>query len=133
MSKAASFLDAILADPDDDAVRLIYADWLEEQGDDAGVPAAQEYAECIRLQIELSRIQPGDKKPAKKERRERSFLRKYARKWFLPPRGWKIGEHVKVRRGFPFSVMQAAPLLVRHTEDLFARWPITHLEPEDLD
>jgi uncharacterized protein (TIGR02996 family) len=27
-----AFLDAIIADPDDDAVRLIYADWLEEHG-----------------------------------------------------------------------------------------------------
>jgi uncharacterized protein (TIGR02996 family) len=27
------FLQALLADPDDDATRLVYADWLEERGD----------------------------------------------------------------------------------------------------
>lgn len=29
-----NLLQAILADPGDDALRLVYADWLEEQGDD---------------------------------------------------------------------------------------------------
>jgi uncharacterized protein (TIGR02996 family) len=33
MSDEAAFLSAILANPDDDAPRLIYADWLEERGD----------------------------------------------------------------------------------------------------
>ena len=41
-----SFLDAILADPADDTVRLVYADWLEEHG-------RPERAEFIRLQVKL--------------------------------------------------------------------------------
>jgi uncharacterized protein (TIGR02996 family) len=40
------FIDAILAEPDDDTPRLIYADWLEERGDPR--------AEFIRLQVELA-------------------------------------------------------------------------------
>ena len=31
-----AFLAAILATPDDDSPRLIYADWLEERGDPRG-------------------------------------------------------------------------------------------------
>ncbi len=42
------FLAAILADPADDTARLVYADWLQEQG---GRP---ERAEFIRLQIEIA-------------------------------------------------------------------------------
>jgi uncharacterized protein (TIGR02996 family) len=46
--------DAFLADicqhPDDDAVRLIYADWLDEHGE-------PERAEFIRLQIERARLE----------------------------------------------------------------------------
>ncbi|MBY0230983.1 MAG: TIGR02996 domain-containing protein, partial [Gemmataceae bacterium] len=38
-----AFLEAILADPHDDAHRLVYADWLEENGDEAR-------ARFIRLQ-----------------------------------------------------------------------------------
>jgi uncharacterized protein (TIGR02996 family) len=33
MTDDASFIEAIQKDPDDDANRLIYADWLEERGD----------------------------------------------------------------------------------------------------
>jgi uncharacterized protein (TIGR02996 family) len=43
-----AFLLAILASPDDDAPRLIYADWLDENGD-------PDRAEFIRLQMRLHR------------------------------------------------------------------------------
>ena len=33
MTNEANFLAAIRENPDDDAVRLIFADWLEDQGD----------------------------------------------------------------------------------------------------
>jgi uncharacterized protein (TIGR02996 family) len=49
------FIDAILAEPDDDAPRLIYADWLEERGDPR--------AEFIRVQVELAAMaQPIERK-----------------------------------------------------------------------
>jgi uncharacterized protein (TIGR02996 family) len=38
MSDEAAFLNAILANPEDDAPRLVYADWLEERGDPATEP-----------------------------------------------------------------------------------------------
>ena len=41
-------LQAILDEPEDDAPRLIYADWLEDNGE-------ADRAEFIRLQIELAR------------------------------------------------------------------------------
>lgn len=41
-----TFLDAIIAEPEDDALRLIYADWLTDHGE-------PERAELIRVQIEL--------------------------------------------------------------------------------
>jgi uncharacterized protein (TIGR02996 family) len=43
-----SFLEAILAEPKDDATLLVYADWLEEQGD--GVSAAK--CEFLRLTVQ---------------------------------------------------------------------------------
>jgi uncharacterized protein (TIGR02996 family) len=43
------FLKAIRAAPDDDAVRLVYADWLDENGD-------EEHAELIRVQCRLPRL-----------------------------------------------------------------------------
>jgi len=53
MSDRDAFLAAIAAAPEDDAPRLVYADWLEENGD-------PEHAEFIRVQceIELLRRRP---------------------------------------------------------------------------
>src|SRR5215217_5840813 len=48
MSDAAALLAAIRAAPDDDAPRLVYADWLDEHGQ-------PERAEFIRLQCERAR------------------------------------------------------------------------------
>ena len=48
-NKAKSFLEDILAHPDDDTPRLIFADWLDEQGDSAR-------AEFIRVQIERASL-----------------------------------------------------------------------------
>lgn len=52
MASEQAFLEAIIADPDDDAVRLIFADWLEEQSD----PVKNARGEFIRVQIELSQM-----------------------------------------------------------------------------
>lgn len=48
MNDRQAFLDQVLAHPDDDVPRLIYADYLEEVGDPRG--------EFIRLQCELAEI-----------------------------------------------------------------------------
>jgi uncharacterized protein (TIGR02996 family) len=44
------FIDAILAEPDDDVPRLIYADFLEERGNPR--------SDFIRLQVELATLAP---------------------------------------------------------------------------
>jgi uncharacterized protein (TIGR02996 family) len=46
-----AFLEAILERPDDDAPRLIFADWLEDNGD-------PDRAEFIRVRIEVARRPP---------------------------------------------------------------------------
>jgi len=54
MREDFSFLRAIVDQPDDEALRLIYADWLEDRGDPR--------AEFLRLEVELHRLGKGDKK-----------------------------------------------------------------------
>ncbi len=65
MSEADAFLDAIFAAPDDDLPRLVYADWLEERGQQA-------YAEFIRLCCRLaSEVLPaGERTRLRKHRHE---------------------------------------------------------------
>src|SRR6202011_4453577 len=48
MTQEQALLLAILDAPEDDAPRLIYADWLEERGEPRG--------EFIRIQCELARL-----------------------------------------------------------------------------
>lgn len=48
----AALYRAILADPDDDTPRLVYADWLQEEGDD-------DRAEFIRVQCRIADINAG--------------------------------------------------------------------------
>lgn len=50
MTSHADFLKVILENPDEDSPRLIYADYLEEQGDS--------WAEFIRVQIEIANWEP---------------------------------------------------------------------------
>ncbi|MCI0457354.1 MAG: TIGR02996 domain-containing protein [Gemmataceae bacterium] len=62
------FLRAILAQPSDDAPRLVYADWLEEQGD----PVSTAKAEFLRVTVQLASAtgKKGRKKAWKKRLQE---------------------------------------------------------------
>src|SRR4051794_41783914 len=49
-------LSTIIADPDDDRPRLVYADWLQEHGQ-------LDRARLIRVQIELAHLPDNDDEP----------------------------------------------------------------------
>jgi len=53
MTPEHAFLEAIKEEPDDDGLRLIFADWLEENGQ-------PHRAEFIRTQVALARMDAGD-------------------------------------------------------------------------
>ena len=60
--------------PDDDTPRLIYADWLEDHGDEA-------QAEFIRVQIRRSRLPLEDPEQPVLARREAQLLARYEARW----------------------------------------------------
>src|SRR3954470_3857617 len=74
MNDDRPFLDAIREAPDDDAVRLVYSDWLEDRGDAAR-------AEFIRAQVELARGVADEARRDLLRRRERELLLANERKW----------------------------------------------------
>lgn len=78
-SDEAGFLQAILDSPDDDGIRLIYADWLEERGDPRG--------EFIRLQCHLARLATNDQSWAELANKEAALLAHHEPSWrqALPP------------------------------------------------
>jgi uncharacterized protein (TIGR02996 family) len=74
MNHEQAFLQAICEAPEDDTPRLVYADWLEENGQ-------AERAQFIRVQCELARLPPDDPAcPALRER-EKKLLRGNRQRW----------------------------------------------------
>ena len=90
MTPDAAFLQAIIASPDDDALRLAYADYLDERGDPRG--------EFIRIQIDLARLPEGDKRREVLEARERQVLMEHEDEFIGPFRSPLL--HWRFRRGF---------------------------------
>jgi uncharacterized protein (TIGR02996 family) len=66
MTQDQALLRAILEAPEDDAPRLVYADWLEE----CGRPGDAERAEFIRLQLAMAALPRGEPKWLDLRRRE---------------------------------------------------------------
>jgi uncharacterized protein (TIGR02996 family) len=121
-------LDAVLADVDDDEVRLVFADWLSDRGDPRG--------EFIHLQCALGRplvnasgrawTRPrfaGD--PEELEKRERKLLSAHQKEWVAPVRStirtWNWS------RGFIDRVVADCATYLAGATRLFAEMPVTRV------
>jgi uncharacterized protein (TIGR02996 family) len=128
MSHDAPFLAQIAADPEVDAPRLIYADWLEEQQD--------ERAEFIRVQCELAAtpsparlrvrglaevrgLLQGRRRLAQ---REKQLLARYRGKWCGSIRGQSV--NVIFRRGLVDELRISAAELAAVAEGFPAYAPV---------
>jgi uncharacterized protein (TIGR02996 family) len=69
-----AFLDVIVANIDDDSPRLMYADWLDEQGD-------ADRAEFIRVQVERARLPARAPEQVRLRVRERDLLKRHGEAW----------------------------------------------------
>lgn len=126
------FLAAIVANPDDDLPRLVFADWLEENGD-------SDRAEFIRLQIEKRRTKEEKQYPRPITDRIAQLKAANEEQWRaeLPPLpGVTWG---RFWRGFIGEVRFANPAaLLEHAATAFAATPVcvvqvTGLEPDTVD
>jgi uncharacterized protein (TIGR02996 family) len=113
-----ALLRAVIAEPDDDAPRLIYADWLDEHGD-------SERAEFIRVQIALVGMLKNDARRPELQRHQRRLLRRCGPIWAEPLR--PLVRQYAFRRGFVESIVCYANEFVIRGEDLFSIAPIRHL------
>src|SRR5262245_56576550 len=86
-----AFLSAILDDPESDAPRLVYADWLDERGE-------SDRAEFVRVQCALAKIDEADDRWPELRLRERQLLGRRAREWSRPLR--TFSNTFTFRRGF---------------------------------
>src|SRR5258708_6205643 len=121
MHPEQSFLADILAHPDADDVRLIYADWLDEQGDPAGVALA----EFIRVQCALA-AKPNHASRLELCRREFELRARHQEEWLGPLQG--LLTEWTFERGFLTRARVDARLFLAAADRLFARAPVRHLE-----
>jgi uncharacterized protein (TIGR02996 family) len=117
-SAEEGFLSAIRTSPDDEGVRLIYADWLDENGD-------PDRAEFIRVQCELPRLEAWDPRRADLERREKGLLLRHGRRWGGGV--FRKDDRHQFRRGFPEVVVLTAKAFLADAEELFRRFPLRRL------
>lgn len=121
MTAADAFLRDILDRPDDDTPRLIYADWLEEQGNSSAAARAQ----LIRVQCRLASLPEGsDLRPALEAQAHRLLLR-HRQEWIRPLNG--LVSDCAFHRGFVDEVVVEVLTLLQHSEELFRLTPVQHL------
>jgi uncharacterized protein (TIGR02996 family) len=110
-----AFLEAILENEDDDAPRLVFADWLEENGQ-------PERAEFIRCQCLWARLPRGDARREELRARCRLLLKRHGRRWagLLGP--WLCSG--TFRRGFLDTVTIPAQVYLEHAADIDRLIPV---------
>lgn len=116
MIERAAFLEAIRSAPDDDGPRLVFADWLEEQGE-------TERAEFVRGQIELERKPKRGSARGELAERVDQLKKKHFEAWFKPLSALCLGE-MPIRRGFVESMEMVAQKFLDHAPVVFAAEPV---------
>jgi uncharacterized protein (TIGR02996 family) len=127
----AGFLVAILAEPERDDIRLIYADWLDEHGD-------PDRAAFIRVQCAIG-VDPFAHNPppfnphcacnlCTLRRRERELLKQNPVWYVLPPGGPIVTE---LRRGFVAEVTLPCDQWMRHGPALVRAAPLERVGLSD--
>ena len=116
-AEEAAFVQAILEEPDDEGLRLIFADWLQDRDDP--------YGEFIRTQCLLATLPPGDLRRDELEQRERALWQEHARTWraYLPV----VLRSTAFERGFVESACLTVPEFLHNAEAIFATAPLRRL------
>jgi uncharacterized protein (TIGR02996 family) len=125
-----AFLADIIEHPDDDAPRLVFADWLEDHGQ-------PERAEFIRLQCEVETLSPADLRHTALEKRAAAIEKKHGKEWLSPlrevldqPRCRQLGKQSRpFRRGFveSLSLIPRRAGFLAAASDFLRRQPVQTL------
>lgn len=121
-TEAEAFLQRIRAYPDDDAQRLIFADWLDEEGDARG--------RFIRVQLALAELPEGDPARRRLQAEEQALLDAHRDDWEAPLRGLATG--FVFHRGFVDELNVEARQFLRHAHEIFTASPVRHVHLLDV-
>ncbi len=145
MSERAAFIRAICEEPVDDVRRLVFADWLDEFGDEADGGRA----ELIRVSIELTsqRGWPEDNRGEELLLKRKELEEKHDRHWrsglLLASRSHPVVGHtdgsaawiysITYDRAFISTIELPCEAFMRLAADLFAAHPITEVRLTDRE
>jgi uncharacterized protein (TIGR02996 family) len=121
-TEAEAFLQRIRAYPDDDAQRLIFADWLDEEGDPRG--------QFIRVQLAIAALPVDDPARRNLQGQEQALLDAHREGWEAPLRGLATG--LVFRRGFVEEMKVEAKQFLRHADQIFTASPVRHITLLDV-
>jgi uncharacterized protein (TIGR02996 family) len=125
MTHEEAFLQDILEHPDEEVPRLIFADWLLDQGD----PAAVARGEFIHLQCDLLRTEDSARRDDL-QARARQLLAVHQREWDSPLQ--RLGcTRLQYRRGFVEGVGMQASAFLEQASALFRCAPVSYLKLYD--
>src|SRR5262245_48239255 len=119
----AACLRLILADPDADGPRLVYADWLDEHGH-------TDRAEFIRAQCAAAQMPADAARRSAFQQRADVLLEQYRLAWSGPLSG--LATRWEFRRGFPDEAHLAARTFLEHADAIFAALPVRHVVLHDV-
>jgi uncharacterized protein (TIGR02996 family) len=122
-ASSSSLLAAILASPDDDGPRRIYADHLAEQGDPRG--------ELIALQLSSAIVPDDDPRRAEVAAREAELIKQHKKAWTAF--GDAPGARWEYRRGFIAKASLDAAALAKIGKALLAAEPVEELAVWKID
>ncbi len=130
MTEREALLRAVIDSPDDDAPRLVYADWLDEHGE---TEADRARAAFIRLQVEYARLDRYDPRRLDLEGQAEALLN--AQREGGEPRAWLAGledrgvnhHFTSFERGFPTVVQDEPDKLLDRGHELWAVAPFFRL------
>lgn len=118
MSTETALLRSIRDLPDEDTPRLVYADYLEEEGHAAR-------AEFVRVQVERARLPEGDPQRAALEDREQELLGEHECDWLgVPPGETDELTEWEFDRGFVHEVAASPVFMNGPGGDLCAAHPV---------
>src|SRR5262245_61836378 len=113
-----AFWRAIIDSPEDDAPRLVYADWLDDHGQ-------IERAELIRASCRLAAMPEHDADRLDLLDRVRELARAETERWQRALKG--IVDRLNLHRGLPGWAMLSCPKFLQHGEELFRRAPVVQV------
>jgi uncharacterized protein (TIGR02996 family) len=116
MSDRDALFEAVLDAPGDDAPRLVFADWLDENGE-------PDRAEVIRLQIEAARTPSYEPRYDALNKRADALIAAHGAAWRLPN---LRSRDQTFRRGFVEEITVPVDVFRQSGEDFFRQTPLRY-------